>query len=267
MEQDAVFDLGDYDARSVTLGVPPRSARHYLQQTAVERSRCSEVVSVSNAFALSMQPSSSSLSAKSVTEDVATKTSSNLPSEEWCKAKCSLFSQYRSEIEVKRSHCPLNKYTTSFPAAADYKQWIKFCGLEKARNDSVSNKNCEQNLELAPSHIPTIPLMLSLSENRVNYLVEHLTKFFLENGYSRRLFEWFYGVLLVLQNPPPSDECSAIREFAKHAKVLRSSLNQKTDDRSSSVSYEFSLFIAIISIYFEQKDLADYLQVASVKIH
>lgn len=87
----------------------------------------------------------------------------------------------------------------------------------------------------------------------------------MENGYSRELFEWFYAVLLVLQCPPPSDECSAIREFAKHAKFLRSTLNE-SDILDNSIVYELTLFVAIISIYFEQKDLADYPQVDPVVI-
>lgn len=259
MEQDAVFDLGNYDEKTVNMEEPPRSALHYLQQTAIERSRCSAVVCMGEDFVASVQPSSS----KPLTDDIPVATP-NIPSEEWCRSKCSLFSQYRSEIEAKKVNCP-PVTDLVLPVATDYKQWIKFCGLKRDRPNQNVDRTAPPRTLTQARRPPTIPLILSLSENRINHLVEHLTKFFVENGYSRELFEWFYGVLLVLQNPPPSDECSAIREFAKHAKLLRSGLDQK-DIIESTIIHELTLFVAIIGIYFEQKDLADYPQVASVTI-
>ncbi|VDD88261.1 unnamed protein product [Enterobius vermicularis] len=260
MEQEAVFDLGEFDEKMIDMNEAPRSAIHYLQQTAVQRSRCAAVVCVKEGLAGPAKPSSFS---RSFAGDSPI-TVVGLPSEEWCKAKCSLFSEYRSEIESKRSSCP-EVQDVVFPAPADYKQWIKFCGLKRERVNNQSDRSVSAITVTEKRRTPTVPIILSLSENRVNHLVEHLTRYFVENGYSRELFEWFYAVLLVLQCPPPSDECSAIREFAKHAKFLRSTLNE-SDILDNSIVYELTLFVAIISIYFEQKDLADYPQVDPVVI-
>ncbi|VDK54588.1 unnamed protein product [Gongylonema pulchrum] len=44
MEQEAVFDVGEFDERTVSLDETPRDAIHYLQQVAVSRARCPQIV-------------------------------------------------------------------------------------------------------------------------------------------------------------------------------------------------------------------------------
>lgn len=83
---------------------------------------------------------------------------------------------------------------------------------------------------------------------------------FLEEGYSKQLFLWLYSVLLVVQKPLLHDVCASLRSFAKQCRLIRAML---TDDgsaaeRGAPTTNEFSLFVALVSIYFEQKDLADH---------
>lgn len=64
--------------------------------------------------------------------------------------------------------------------------------------------------------------------------------------------------MLVLQKPLTHDVCSSIRQLAKHSRILRNTLNEET--QSGSTMYEeFSLFIAIVGVYFEQLDIADQI--------
>lgn len=262
MDQEACLDLGEFDEKNLKLDGTPGSGLQYLQQTAAQRSRCPAVVRADPGFISSVQPSSS---AKSVT-NLSSESAPHLPPEEWCIAKCSLFSQLRSQIELRKSTCPKIK-DVRLPLATDRKQWIKFCCLRKpkAPANEEDDQPSHSTLPVQSRRTPTIPLMLHISENRVNCLAEHLTQFFLENGYSRELFEWFYGVLLVVQKPLVPDTCVALRDFAKHAKFLRSTISNDSTTLGGPSTYELTLFIAIISMYFEQKDLADYPQVSSVK--
>lgn len=64
--------------------------------------------------------------------------------------------------------------------------------------------------------------------------------------------------MLVLQKPLTHNVCSAIRQLAKHSRVLRNTLDEKTQS-DSTMHEEFSLFIAIVGVYFEQLDIADQI--------
>ncbi|CAG9531226.1 unnamed protein product [Cercopithifilaria johnstoni] len=106
------------------------------------------------------------------------------------------------------------------------------------------------------------------SEECVNFLGknqklrnEYLATFsnvFLEVCYTRPLFEWIHALMLVLQKSLTHNVCSSIRHLAKHSRVLRNTLNEETQS-GSTMHEEFSLFIAVVGVYFEQLDITDQI--------
>lgn len=249
MEQETVFDLGNYDERTVSMNETPRDALHYLQQVAVSRARCAQVVR-----------------AKTIPEQAVSTVSMNFidvidrPSE-WSVKKCDKFSMQRSLVDAQRPHC--NKITNvRWPNLGGREGWRNFC--LKQRNNAISLK-AEDIPKFAHHHgnPPTLRLLLSLSENQVNVVIQFLIQIFIEEGYTRPLFEWIYALLLVLQKPLLHDVCSSLRELAKHSRFLRSTLENNTED--GPTWEEFSLFIAIVGVYFEQKDIADQASKTTIK--
>ncbi|VDM25958.1 unnamed protein product [Toxocara canis] len=153
----------------------------------------------------------------------------------------------------------------------DYERWRLFCLGEKEEITGKANEIGEERNSgraFRSGHLPTPAIVMNLSENQVNSLIQHLVQvrwcsqdMFLEDGYSKQLFQWLYSVLLVVEKPLLHDVCASLRAFAKQCRLLRAT---PADDSSGlavgdvPTPNEFSLFIALISIYFEQKDLADH---------
>uniref|UniRef100_A0A0M3HZL6 Gem-associated protein 2 n=1 Tax=Ascaris lumbricoides TaxID=6252 RepID=A0A0M3HZL6_ASCLU len=260
MEQEAFLDLDEFNESEINLDEPPRSAIHYLQQVAVSRKRCPQVVKASlDPSLLSNKPSSSEFNK----EELSTV---NAPTREWAYAKCDEFSWNRTLLQARRA-----KYEKPagivFPGWADYGRWRLFCLGEKEDESERMNKESEEganeqgNVKSSKcGHMPTPAIVMNLSENEVNSLIQHLVQVFLEEGYSKQLFLWLYSVLLVVQKPLLHDVCASLRSFAKQCRLIRAML---TDDgsaaeRGAPTTNEFSLFVALVSIYFEQKDLADH---------
>nr|CDP93280.1 BMA-SMI-1, isoform b [Brugia malayi] len=133
----------------------------------------------------------------------------------------------------------------------DPEEWRVFC-LEERINSFPIKVNDIPRFAHHRGNPPTLQLVFSLSEQQVNILIQYLIDVFLEEGYTRPLFEWIYALMLVLQKPLTHNVCSAIRQLAKHSRVLRNTLDEKTQS-------EFSLFIAVVGVYFEQLDIADQI--------
>ncbi|VDK55389.1 unnamed protein product [Anisakis simplex] len=271
MEQESFIELEEFDENEINMDETPRSAIHYLQQVAVSRKRCPQVVaaSIDPQILLSNKASSSSTFQK---EDVS---SVNAPPQKWAYAKCDDFSWNRTLLQAKRE-----KYEKPsdvvFPKFGDLEGWRRFClGDRKQRSSNVDAQ--KGNSMKGGGYSPTPAIVMNLSQNQVNSLVQHLQQIFMEEGYSRELFQWFYSVLLVVEKPLLHDVCASLRAFAKHCRFLRCTIptedsndnagsTKSTADASDGIrnednialANEFSLFIALISIYFEQKDLADH---------
>lgn len=246
MDQDAVFDIGSFDEGKVSLDEPPRDGMHYLQQVALSRARCPKVVTAQ------LNRPSRGVSSSGLGECSFTCGSPSL----WSVYKSSGFAIQRSTIEWKKSRLK-NCLKIRLPKHSNEAGWRKFCLEERSPEIQID----EKDQVMFAHHLgnpPTMRLVLNLSEKVINSLITHLVDFFINDGYSRALFEWIYAVLLVLQKPLLHDVCCALRDLAKHARLLRDTLNKDEQSLNNSPSYnEFSVFIAIVGVYFEQKDLAD----------
>uniref|UniRef100_A0A0R3RQN9 Gem-associated protein 2 n=1 Tax=Elaeophora elaphi TaxID=1147741 RepID=A0A0R3RQN9_9BILA len=244
MEQEAVFDVGDFDERDISLTETPRDPSHYLQQVSVSRARCPEVVS---AKTIPMKASSA------ISTDLLF---SCEPPSEWSVAMSDKFSMQRSLVNAQKWRW---RKTTTFkwPSLKDPDEWRLFC-LEERNNSFPMKASDISRFVHHRGNPPTLQLVFSLSEQQVNVVIQYLIDVFLEEGYTRPLFEWIYALMLVLQKPLPHNVCSSIRQLAKHSRVLRSTLDEQTQN-GSTIREEFSLFIAIVGVYFEQLDIADQI--------
>ncbi|VIO92012.1 survival of motor neuron protein-interacting protein 1, putative [Brugia malayi] len=235
MEQEAVFDVGDFDERDVSLTETPRDPSHYLQQVSVSRARCPEVVT---AKTIPQKIASSAIS-----EDLLF---SCEPPSKWSIAMSNKFSMQRSLVDAQKWRWR-KTITFKWPSLKDPEEWRVFC-LEERINSFPIKVNDIPRFAHHRGNPPTLQLVFSLSEQQV----------FLEEGYTRPLFEWIYALMLVLQKPLTHNVCSAIRQLAKHSRVLRNTLDEKTQS-GSTMHEEFSLFIAVVGVYFEQLDIADQI--------
>lgn len=88
-----------------------------------------------------------------------------------------------------------------------------------------------------------------------------IIKWFVDDGYSPALAHWIYTMLALLEKPLLPDVCAALRSLAKQCRLLRSTMTESSSGHSQQQRpsiHELTLFIAIASIYFEQKDLSDH---------
>ncbi|VDK82847.1 unnamed protein product [Litomosoides sigmodontis] len=253
MEQEAVFDVGDFDERDISLAETPLDPLHYLQQYDCIEYDCNHIKRV---FSRKLK--------------------------KWREVGNSAKGfEWFNMVSMSRAHCPEVVAAKTIPqktvssaiskdllfscgppsewsvAMKDPDEWRIFC-LEE-RNNSFPMK--EEDVPRFAHHRgnpPTLRLVFSLSEQQVNTVIQYLIDVFLEEGYTRSLFEWIYALMLVLQKPLTHDVCSSIRQLAKRSRVLRNTLNEETQN-GSTMREEFSLFIAVVGVYFEQLDIADQI--------
>uniref|UniRef100_A0A915PN02 Gem-associated protein 2 n=1 Tax=Setaria digitata TaxID=48799 RepID=A0A915PN02_9BILA len=245
MEQEAVFDVGDFDERNISLNETPRNPSHYLQQVSVSRARCPEVVT---AKVIPQKVTSSAIS-----KDLLF---SCEPPSEWSLIMSDKFSMQRSLVDAQRSHWKKSA-AYKWPSLKDPDEWRIFC-LEERNSSFPLETKLASRFAHHRGNPPTLRLVLSMSEQQVNAVIQYLVEVFIDEGYARPLFEWIYALLLVLQKPLLHDVCSAIRQLAKHSRILRNTLDDKLET-DSTIREEFSLFIAIVGVYFEQLDIADQI--------
>ncbi|MCP9258329.1 hypothetical protein DINM_002828 [Dirofilaria immitis] len=188
MEQEAVFDVGDFDEKNVSLNETPRDPTHYLQQVSVSRARCPEVV-----------------------------TARRIPFGVGCsKLPKDLFFTTDPPSEHSVDMWEEEAVTFKWPNLRDFDGWRVFC-LEERKNLFPLKPKDIPRFAHHRGNPPSLRLILSLSEQQV----------FLEEGYTRPLFEWIYALMLVIQKPLLLDVCSSIRQLAKHSRILRNTLDEK----------------------------------------
>ncbi|KAM3722968.1 Gem-associated protein [Dirofilaria immitis] len=245
MEQEAVFDVGDFDEKNVSLNETPRDPTHYLQQVSVSRARCPEVVTARRI--------PFGVGCSKLPKDLFFTTD---PPSEHSVDMSKKFSMQRAFIRTRRLQWEEEAVTFKWPNLRDFDGWRVFC-LEERKNLFPLKPKDIPRFAHHRGNPPSLRLILSLSEQQVNAVIQHLINVFLEEGYTRPLFEWIYALMLVIQKPLLLDVCSSIRQLAKHSRILRNTLDEKMP---TNVMYEeFSIFIAIVGVYFEQLDLADQI--------
>ncbi|CAG9534834.1 unnamed protein product [Cercopithifilaria johnstoni] len=245
MEQEAVFDVGDFDERDISLTETPRDPSHYLQQVSMSRARCPEVVSAKTI--------PTKIASSAISEDLLF---SCEPPSEWSVAMSNKFSMQRSLVNAQKWRWK-KTITFKWPSLKDPDEWRVFC-LEERNNSFPTKVGDASRFAHHRGNPPTLQLVFSLSEQQVNTVIQYLIDVFLEVGYTRPLFEWIYALMLVLQKPLTHNVCSSIRQLAKHSRVLRNTLNEETQS-GSTMHEELSLFIAVVGVYFEQLDIADQI--------
>ncbi|EFO17849.1 hypothetical protein LOAG_10650 [Loa loa] len=236
MEQEAVFDVGDFDERDVSLTETPRDPSHYLQQKWLQQRRFPPKIASS-----------------AISEDLLF---SCEPPSEWSVTLSDKFSMQRSLVDAQKWRWK-KAIAYKWPSLKDPDEWRVFCLEERTNSFPMKTKDVPRFAHHR-GNPPTLQLVFSMSEQQVNIVIQYLIDVFLEEGYTRPLFEWIYALMLVLQKPLTHNVCSAIRQLAKHSRVLRNTLDEETQT-GSTLHQEFSLFIAIVGVYFEQLDIADQI--------
>ncbi|KAH7721528.1 survival of motor neuron protein-interacting protein 1 [Aphelenchoides avenae] len=251
MQQDKIFDVGDFDRDEVNMDRTPTTVEEYMRQVVVGRERCPQVVTATIApEALNRRQNGASTSNAYFAQDDADPLQCPwAPGKEWQVDKSNYFSLKRSQIE---SAAPGVKKVRNvkFPQVSDSQGWCRFCFESRAK---FAMGYADGTFAYHKGTPPTTGLVLTLSDNQVNNLLQYQIEYFLEHGYSRAVFEWLFALLLVVKKPLLHEVCSALRDLCRQCRVLRATLAEE----DTELIYEYSTFIAIISLYFGQRDLAD----------
>ncbi|VDN53523.1 unnamed protein product [Dracunculus medinensis] len=228
MSQAAFIDIGDFDEKDVNLDEPPRSITDYLRQVVVSRRRLPEVVTAKMPID---EPS----------KQLYASTSDPLD-DNWCKLKFDEYMENRARIESLRSYC--KKLQKKFPVLDDYEGWCKFC--MEIRDDSIPLNVKDVNLfKDHKGNPPTLSLVLTLNFLQIRSILKHLFHFFLENGYSRALYQWIYALLLVVDESFNWDDVGLLEKVLIVMNNLRK--NNKNSDNLTRNELAFIPVIIIIS--------------------
>ncbi|KAI6182579.1 Gem-associated protein 2 [Aphelenchoides bicaudatus] len=246
MEQQAIIDVGDFNRSEIDLNKPANDAAEYIKQVIVGREQCPDVV-VANVDRSKFKKPTCLVP----TDASASAVCSFTPSVEWSQLKVDNFTLMRTIFEEKRD---LDDYETNvkFPSANDAQNWISFCLAVRSQELDLD----ESLVETFAHHQGTPPiltLVLAIPDNSINFALLHLTSYFIEKGYTRALAEWIFSLLLAVRKPLIHDVCNSLRQLARYCRVERS----KLDADQMPLIREYTFFIAIISLYFGQKDLCD----------
>ncbi|KAI6203099.1 hypothetical protein M3Y94_00517300 [Aphelenchoides besseyi] len=248
MEQEAIIDVGNFDHSSVDLNKPAGTVEEYIKQVIVSRERCEEI-----AVATNIDRSQFKKPISLVPVDDSTSASCSFtPPLSWSQAKVDNFTVMRTMFEQQREAFTKPSSSIKLPSVYDSDGWIKFCLKDRAQALVISESSAS-SFEHHTGTPPALPLILSLSDNTVNNVVMHLINHFVEMGYNRPLAEWIFSLFLAIKKPLLHDVCSSFRQLARTCRVARS----KLDESQISLIREYTFFIAVISLYFGQKDLSD----------
>uniref|UniRef100_A0A7E4VT16 Gem-associated protein 2 n=1 Tax=Panagrellus redivivus TaxID=6233 RepID=A0A7E4VT16_PANRE len=247
MDLQLCYDLGDFEPHAVDLKRPATTVKEYLMQVAVNRSNCPDV-----AFAkldpTKIKPVTPRIP---VPQSSASLTCQWAPDRAWQEAFVKRFTRHRDNIENYRSTFKPLKMG-DLPRPSDGPIWRKLC-LEKRHTAIPIEPSTLTAFSIHQGTPPTLRFVLSLGDTYIDRLVEHLIKAFDETGYSRALFEWLFAILLVVKTPLQHDVVSTLRSFVRQCRQSRAVLGEADVE----LIREYTIFIAIVSLYFAQRDLAD----------
>uniref|UniRef100_A0A914D8T5 Gem-associated protein 2 n=1 Tax=Acrobeloides nanus TaxID=290746 RepID=A0A914D8T5_9BILA len=246
MEQGVFFEVGDFDRSKVNLDKTATSAEEFLKQMIVGREQCPEVIKA-NLDPQKLKPPSNQIPldpSRGLVCPLA-------PGKEWANHMSNDFSMKRSLLEGRRNKISKIK-GLDLPQPECASKWRQIV-LEQRLPAVEIPPELEASFAHHKGTPPTLRLIISLTDVQVNSLIQNLIEHFVENGYSRPLFEWIHSLLLVVNKPLLQDVCSSLRAMSRQCRILRSTLGPN----DMVLIREFTLFIALVSIYFGQKDLAD----------
>uniref|UniRef100_A0AC35GW01 Gem-associated protein 2 n=1 Tax=Panagrolaimus sp. PS1159 TaxID=55785 RepID=A0AC35GW01_9BILA len=245
MDQEKCYHVEVFDPSSIDVSRPATTVDEYLKQVVVNRMNCTEV-------AYAKIDSSKIKTTIATAAPILNDKCLHAPNRKWQDEFIIRFGKDREDIEYQRRKIkPLN-FKNLLPQASDGQGWINIC--LRQRSQHVPIEPSHESLYAAHQGTPpTLRLVLSFSDVLVDKLLSHLFKAFTEQGYSRAIFEWFYALLLVVKVPLQHDTMAILRSFTKLCREKRAELGED----NLEIIREYTIFIAIVSLFFSQKDLAD----------
>ncbi|CAB3402144.1 unnamed protein product [Caenorhabditis bovis] len=173
-----------------------------------------------------------------------------IPSIEWQEAKGREFAENRDKIHfICANSAAPRKFPGRRPKTDDEEAWHTLL-LERCPSEA-------EHLKASfPNHVglpPALSILRQFSCKLINELISYLVEWSESEGLTRPIREWIYALLLFVEVPLIPETISSLRELAKEARRTRSRLDSSRIEEAN----EFSMFIAIIGIYFNQKDLSD----------
>ncbi|CAI4227998.1 unnamed protein product [Auanema sp. JU1783] len=238
MDRGQFIEIGNFDETSVDCSIAPQSAEQYLQQVMVSRNKCPQVVRVNVDVEKQNDP---------VPERKKTPDDSKRQNYEWQKSKADDFSIKRAQYwEMKPT---VKKLQMKYPSPDSEEKWRDLI-LEKC-HPALSSK-----LSQFPNHIctpPALSLICGLNSPQVNALISYIVEWANTESLTRPLREWLFALMIAVELPLLHDVVASLRDLAKMCKALRAEIDSEKLDEISEISY----FVAIVGVFFEQKDLID----------
>ncbi|KAK0417325.1 hypothetical protein QR680_012945 [Steinernema hermaphroditum] len=249
-QEKKFIDLGTFNDSAVDLATQPSNVMQYLQQVVAERRREAAVVAVQLEES-DKKPVSVNIP---VVEPSASAKCDFTPDKGWLKSRLNLFRKHRERISAIKKEFSTKALDLVWPDKGNAALW-KVIILEKPHADIEEKiKPAEESPYVHHKGTPPlVSVLLSLKMAQINNLIELICEWYLDDGYSRALFEWLHAVLLFYETPLHADTCSALRDIAKEVRVQRSVLGGEDQDLIRELSY----ILVIIADYFSQKDLSD----------
>ncbi|CAJ0946467.1 unnamed protein product, partial [Mesorhabditis belari] len=229
MDQQAQYDLGNVDLTKVDCDVTPQTVDEYLQQVAAGRMRIPEVAFVDRP----KEPKQDVQKMVKGVDPLARK-------KEWQQQKVRFYRENREQLaQLRAVTAPLD---VDWPSIYSPREWVTM--ILKKPQAMIS----EEIRDLFPQHegIPPTPeVLFSMTNAQVENLIQTL--------------QWIYAVLLILEKNYLHDVLASLRDLANFCRKGRSALAEtELDEREQEeMAQMYSLFISIVALYFEQKDLAD----------
>ncbi|XP_078731119.1 gem-associated protein 2 [Lampetra fluviatilis] len=266
-----VEERGGGEEEEAAASGPPVTPAEYLNRVRLEAARCPEVA-VAN------------IDPEKLKQKQPVKVSNPCgclpaprgfaPSVEWQMQQQAAFSAMRQKISRNKARRTFLKLHSDIkmPEVEDEEGWKRFCLGERRYSSraqsepppaaattaaSVNNNPADsEELDLDFLKIGTPPLLSvvgNLGQATLIVVLEYLTVWFEERGFSEELGRWIYALLACIEKPLLPEAHSLLRQIARNCASLRASLESPEDSRLSALN----LLICLVARYFEQKDLAD----------
>lgn len=157
----------------------------------------------------------------------------------------------------------LNRYKSSEEKSNTYKLppqneklWCLFCLGRSFYKDFYGCEPTDvltENFDIDTGHAPLLSIISKLNQPLAFTVLEYHLKWFQLKGFTAEQGRWFFGLLLCIDKPTPSDVVSVLRELVRECLTYRKSAAVSIDD--VELINQLNLFPVIVSKYFGQTDL------------
>jgi len=219
---------------------PPTDGIAYLKRVQQETARCPQIV-ISEQHVRELDISDHEVIGEEIVPII------DAPSQERQTKMAADFAHLRQTfIRYKKTN--RTKSLRKYPKTHEINEWYDFFYGSK----KLDEENHEKDLN--SGHAPLLSILLEFSQPLAGKLLKYHLHWLNRYGFSYKLGQWLFCILLCFDRPTPSEIVSALRDVSRKLFQLRRDMI--TENQSNESIPHIDILLVLVSKYFGQVDLS-----------